>query len=59
VRKKITSSSEEEDNDKEEDKNGEKLVGVVHLGGQRTIIDSRLESLGPNFYHWGDNGGYA
>ena len=41
VRKESTSSSEEDDDDKEGDKNGEALVGVVHSGGHRTIIDSR------------------
>ena len=41
VRKESTSSSEEEDDDKEGDKNGEALVGVIHSGGHRTIIDSR------------------
>ena len=50
---------EEESDDNEVDKNGEALVGVVHLGGQRTITDLISSSLGPNFYHWRDNGRYA
>ena len=59
VRKKITLSSEEEENDKEEDNDGEILVGVFHSGGQITTIDSGSCSLGPNFYHWSNNGEYA
>ena len=58
VRKKITSTSEEEGGDKEDDKNGEALVEVVHSGGHRTIIDSRSRSLDPRFSRWGDNGEY-
>ena len=59
MRKVITSSSDEEKDDKEEWNNGVTLVGVIHSSGQGTTIDSRSGSLGPGFYHWNDNGEYA
>ena len=59
VRKEIASSSEDESNDKNDDENDEALVGVVHSGGHGRILDSGLCSLGPSFYHYGDDGEYA
>ena len=60
MRKEIVSSSEDEgDHDKEDDKDGEALVRVVHSGGHGKIIDSGLGGLGLNFYDYGDNGEYA
>ena len=40
MRKKIASYSEDEGDDKEDNKNGEPLVGVVHPSGHEKIIDS-------------------
>lgn len=58
MKKEITSSSDEGESN-EGEKNGETLVGVVHSGGQETTIDSRSSSLGLDFYHEGDNGEFA
>ena len=55
----IASTSKDEGDDKEDDKNGEALVGVVHLGGHGFIINSKLGGLDPSIYHYGDNGEYA
>ena len=52
VRKEIASSSEDEGDDKEDDKNGEALVGVVHSGGHGTIIDLGSGGLGSSFNHY-------
>ena len=59
VRKEIASSSEDEGDDKDDDKNKEALVGVVHSGGHGRIMDSESGGLDPSFYHYGDNGEYA
>ena len=59
VRKEIASFSEDESDDREEDKNDETLVGVVHSGGHGKIINSGSDGLGPSFYNYGDNGEYA
>ena len=59
MRKEIASSSEDEGDDKENDKNGDALVGVVHSGGHGKIIDSGSGGLSPSFYHYGDDGEYA
>ena len=48
IREEIVSSSEDERDAKEDGKNDEALVGVVHSG-----------SLGPSFYNYGDDGEYA
>ena len=59
MRKDISSSSDDEVDDKEDKDNEEALVGVAHLDGHRKIIDSGSGSLGPSCYHYGDNGEYA
>jgi hypothetical protein len=41
------------------DEIGEALVGVIHPDNQRINMDLGSGSLGPNFYHYGDNGNYA
>jgi hypothetical protein len=59
MKKEITSTSKEEENDKEGDKDDVALVGVVHSRGQKMTIDSRSCSLGHSIYHWSDNGEYS
>ena len=56
MRKEIASFSEDEGDDKEDDKIDEALVVVVHSGGHGRIIDSGSDGLGPCFYHYGNNG---
>ena len=59
VRKEIDTSSDEEKENKEEDRKSKTVVGVVQSDSQDTKIYTRLGHLGPNFYHWSDNGEYA
>ena len=49
--KEITTSLDEENEDKEEDGKSEISVAVVQSSGQYTETDTRLGHLGPSFYH--------
>ena len=55
----ITTYSDEEVEENQEEVKNEKLVGVVRLGEERVTMDSRLSNLGPSLYHLSDNGEYA
>jgi hypothetical protein len=59
MKKEFYLPSEEEGNDKEKAEIGETLVRVVHPEGQKTIIDSDSGGLGPNFYHYRNDGEYV
>ena len=59
VRKDFASSSEDEGEDKDNGKNDEALIGVVHSEGHEGFTDSGSGFLGPSFYHYGDNGDYV
>ena len=59
IRQEIASSLEAEGDAKEEGKNDDALVRVVHSGGHRRIIDTGLGGLGPSFYNYWDDGEYV
>lgn len=59
IRLEIASYLEDEGDNKEEAKNDEQLVGVVHSGGHGKVIDSKSGFLSLSFYHCGDDGDYA
>ena len=59
IRQEIGSSSEDEDDVKEDGKNDDALVGVVHSDGHRRIIATRSGDLGSSFYNYGDDGEYV
>ena len=59
IRHEIASSSDDEDDTKEDGKNDDVLVEVVHSGGHGRIINTRSGSLGLSFYNHGDDGEYV
>ena len=56
VRKEMTSSLDEREEDNEKKENDEALVGVIHSKGQKTYEDYSDGNLGPEFYLQGDQG---
>ena len=59
IRQEIASSSEDEDDAKDDGKNDDALVEVVHSGGHGRIIDTGSGDLGPSFYNYGDDWEYV
>ena len=55
VRKEMTSSLDEREEDNENKENDEALVGVIHSKGQKTYEDYSDGNLGPEFYLQGDS----
>ena len=59
VREEIDSTSKDEEEDKKEEKYDDALVGVVQVDRDRVRNESSSGFLGPNFYHWNDDGEFA
>ena len=59
VRKEIISSLDEGEEENEGEQKQETLVGAIHPVVQEAPPSIELVSLGPNLYHWSDDGEYA